>query len=67
VVIIALYLLFLLVPHSPIVDRCRNCKASDSCIETVVFGTNEENLLARIKILFMLWYSVSIHISVPVS
>lgn len=62
---IQFHLLFLLVHNSAVVSRCRSCKVWDSCIETVIFGTNEEFLLARIQILLLLRYSVSIHFSVP--
>jgi len=58
-------LLFVLEHNSAVVSRCRSHKVWGIYIETVTFGTNEEFLLARIQILLLLWYSVSIHISVP--
>jgi hypothetical protein len=58
------HLLFVLEHNSAVVSRCRSCKVWGSYIETVTFGTNEEFLLARIQILLLLWYSVSIHIFV---
>lgn len=60
------HLLFVLEHNSAVVSRCSSCKVWGSCIETVAFGTNEEFFLARIQILLLLRYSVSIHISVPV-
>jgi len=59
------HVLFVLEHNSAVVSRCRSCKLWGSYIETVTFGKNEELFLARIQILLLLWYSVSIHISSP--
>lgn len=58
------HLLFVLERNSAVVSSCRSCKVWGSYIETVTFGTNEDFLLARIQILSLLRYSVSIHVSV---
>jgi hypothetical protein len=59
------HVLFVLEHNSSVVSRFRSCKVWGSYIETVTFGKNEELFLARIQILLLLWYSVSIHISLP--
>jgi hypothetical protein len=59
------HVLFVLEHNSAAVYRCRSCKVRGTYIETVTNGKNGELFLARIQILLLLWYSVSIHISLP--